>query len=212
MPQIEFHKRRPQDDVPVERIIHYVVKDYRRMFIAYDEQVRRAEKAEQQVYDLKEKNSKLRSQLESNRRGFEKNLQEVRDSRDAALRERTETMEGRLNEALRQNKLLAQAVLDPQQASVLLAKISEPTYLDASDDRLFLAMKQLDVALLKMNTIEMRLSGVEGVYRENYRGEQLDSVLKRFKNAFAKIDSVTMRIEDFFNKLGDVRIRKEDGK
>ena len=52
---IEYHNRKPQDDVPAEVITHYVVKDYRRMFLTYDEMRTRAEKAEAKIIELQEK-------------------------------------------------------------------------------------------------------------------------------------------------------------
>ena len=45
----DFHKRKPQEDIPTDVIIHYIVKDYRRMFLNYDEMKLRAEKAEAKI-------------------------------------------------------------------------------------------------------------------------------------------------------------------
>ena len=37
---VEYHNRKPQNDIPTEVIIHYIVKDYQRMFLTYDEIMR----------------------------------------------------------------------------------------------------------------------------------------------------------------------------
>ena len=42
---------RGQDDVPVERLIHYIVKDYRRMYLDYDELRARVRRAELKVQE-----------------------------------------------------------------------------------------------------------------------------------------------------------------
>ena len=51
---VEYHKTKPQDDIPTDVIIHYIVKDYQRMFLAFDEAKARAEKAEAEILELKE--------------------------------------------------------------------------------------------------------------------------------------------------------------
>ena len=43
---VEYHNRKPQEDVPVDQIIHYIVKDYQRMFLTFNDMKERAEKAE----------------------------------------------------------------------------------------------------------------------------------------------------------------------
>ena len=47
--EIEYEKKIHHADVPTEVIIHYIVKDYQRMFLTYGELERRAEKAEAKI-------------------------------------------------------------------------------------------------------------------------------------------------------------------
>ena len=56
--EISRHHR-GQDDVPVERLIHYIVKDYRRMYLDYDELRARVRRAEQKVQDARDKNYEI---------------------------------------------------------------------------------------------------------------------------------------------------------
>ena len=64
----------PQRDVPKEVIIHYIVKDYQRMFLTYDEMKTRAEKAEAKIKDLTEKHA---SQLSKRDKEIEQLKQEL---------------------------------------------------------------------------------------------------------------------------------------
>ena len=49
---------KPQRDIPVEVIVHYIVKDYQRMFLTYDEVEKRAESAEATIEKLKKEHLK----------------------------------------------------------------------------------------------------------------------------------------------------------
>ena len=50
---VEYRNRKPQEDVPVDQIIHYIVKDYQRMFLTFNDMKERAEKAEAKIEELK---------------------------------------------------------------------------------------------------------------------------------------------------------------
>ena len=211
----EYGTRQPQRDVPVEQIIHYIVKDYQRMYNTFGDMQERAEKAEAKADELKEKLSKARSDNERIRKGFEKNLSEVRASRDAVVQQVTEDLQEQLKQtqeqlkaSVRQNKLLAQAIAEPTQAKEILETLNEPILIASPEDkdRLAIAMKQLEVALLRMNSIEMRLGIVERAMELRYTGEELKNALKRFSNAYGKIDSVTMRLNNFLDMMKDLKI------
>ena len=100
--EFEYHNRRPQDDVPVDLIIHYIVKDYQRMYLTYDEMEKRALKAEATIEELKEKHLK---DLEGKNREI-KNMKMNMESK-----EHVEQMKEKLDTARQQNLVLANAIV-----------------------------------------------------------------------------------------------------
>lgn len=208
--ETQKYRIRPQDGVPTERIVHNIVKDYQRMFNGFHAMRERAEKAEAMVKEYQEKCSKLRSDNDKLRKGFEKNLEEVRASRDAVVKETTEELQERIDALTRQNKFLAQAVIEPEKVDLLLNKLNEPMVFDSNDEILQEAMKQLERALLRMTAIEGRLADVENLAKQrDYTEKEMNHALTKFNKAFDKIDSATRRIENFFDKIGEIRIEKK---
>lgn len=206
--------RRPS--LPTEQVIHYIVKDYRRMYNTYDKVVMRADKAEEESKKWKAKYEEAKSHLEGVRKGYAKNLQEVRESRSAAievvtedLKEQVSILESRLKEQVRKNKLLAQAVVSPENAQSILSEIEEPLIIssDIDKDRLGIAMKQLETIMLRLNSVEMRIQNVERVAKEHYNEDQLKTNLKKFNAAFGKIDSAVLRIENFLERMKNVKVK-----
>ena len=99
--EIEYEKKIHHADVPTEVIIHYIVKDYQRMFLTYGELERRAEKAEAKIAEMKERHSKA---IETR----DKEIKELK--KEIVSQDRAKQLEKELGQAREQNKLLAQAI------------------------------------------------------------------------------------------------------
>lgn len=196
--------------LPKEQVIHYIVKDYRRMFTEFDALRERAEKAEAENEKLKEKNRIIRGDLLKLNEKKKADMQEYKDKvlKDAAnMREDYEMLNARLNDQIRKNKLLVQALAEPESVTSVLASLDEPFIVNTKDgkDRLDKALRELEAVKLRLNSVEMRLWNVEKVVEEHCSEEVVKAYLKRFNAAFGKIDSVMFRIDNFLALMKNVR-------
>lgn len=208
--ETQKYRMRPQDGVPTERIVHNIVKDYQRMFNGFHAMRERAEKAEEMVKEYQEKCAKLRSDNAKLQKDYKKNIEDVRSSRDAVVKDVTEELQERVDFLTKQNKFLAQAVIEPEKVDLLLNKLNEPMAFSSDDEVLLEAMKQLEKALIRMTAIEGRLADVENLAKQrDYTEKEMNHALTKFNKAFGKIDSATSRIENFFDKIGEIRIEKK---
>lgn len=204
--------RTPQRDVPTEKIIHYIVKDYQRMYNGFH-----AMREEKQAYidELLKKLSKKTnaiSRLQSENKILMDRIKEVQASRDAVVREITEDLEEQLEEANRRIALLAQAVTDPDKADSVFLKRCQVRTIETDDDRKWMkkAMAQLEKAMLNFTTIQARLDetyeAMGKALSQQIIGGDADRTYNRFAKVFPKIDSCVSHIEDFFIKVGDIKI------
>lgn len=196
--------------LPKEQVIHYIVKDYRRMFTEFDALRERAEKAEAENEKLKEKNRIIRGDLLKQNEKKKADMQQYKDKvlKDAAnMREDYEMLNARLNDQIRKNKLLVQALAEPESVTSVLASLDEPFVVNTKDgkDRLDKALRELEAVKLRLNSVEMRLWNVEKVVEEHCSEEVVKAYLKRFNAAFGKIDSVMFRIDNFLALMKNVR-------
>lgn len=196
--------------LPKEQVIHYIVKDYRRMFTEFDALRERAEKAEAENEKLKEKNRIIRGDLLKLNEKKKADMQQYKDKvlKDAAnMREDYEMLNARLNDQIRKNKLLVQALAEPESVTSVLASLEEPFIVNTKDgkDRLDKALRELEAVKLRLNSVEMRLWNVEKVVEEHCSEEVVKAYLKRFNAAFGKIDSVMFRIDNFLALMKNVR-------
>ena len=156
MTNIEYHNRKPQKDVPAENIIHYIVKDYRRMFLTYDEMKSRAEKAEAKIVELKEKHHSLISKKN-------KEIEELRNTQDMNQK-KVKELEAQLASIRQQNKLLAQTVLSQNNGMDLIA-LQGLAPIDAKELEKKISI-QLGDALIKLSATEERLSNYQGLLED----------------------------------------------
>lgn len=196
--------------LPKEQVIHYIVKDYRRMFTEFDALRERAEKAEAENEKLKEKNRIIRGDLLKLNEKKKADMQQYKDKvlKDAAnMREDYEMLNARLNDQIRKNKLLVQALAEPESVTSVLASLDEPFVVNTKDgkDRLDKALRELEAVKMRLNSVEMRLWNVEKVVEEHCSEEVVKAYLKRFNAAFGKIDSVMFRIDNFLALMKNVR-------
>lgn len=187
------NQRFPQGDVPTEVIIHYIVKDYRRMFHEYHDMRRRAEKAEAKVVELKEKHH---SQILKK----DKEIDEFK--KESAPLQMIKELKESLNASKQQNRLLAKAVISQNSDEDNKLLFQGMTPVDAKELEKKIG-DQLRDALIKLTSVEERLVNYQDAL-ESIKDEQLaDSVamksfLARIAKAFGKIDSAVKHIENFY--------------
>jgi DNA repair exonuclease SbcCD ATPase subunit len=191
--EFEYHNRKPQDDVPVDLIIHYIVKDYQRMYLTYDEMEKRALKAEATIEELKEKHLK---DLEGKNRVI-KNMKMNIESK-----EHVEQMKEKLDTARQQNLVLANAIVALNKGNGTLTSFQG---LGISIDAKDLEKKvstQLGDALIKLTAVEERLSNcqqlLENCNEINKDAIQIKTLLTKIAKAFGQIDSASKHIENFY--------------
>lgn len=190
---------RPQRDIPTEVIIKYVVKDYRRMFLAFDEMQTRAEKAEAQVRELREKNFMKAANIDGLRKEYKQKLDEVRASRNAEIAAVTDDLREQLDEANRKVRILLQAFDNPE----VLKSLGGMT-LSSTDEKKWMhgCTKQLKKAMMNFDYMETRLDEMRQLM-EDGSTEKFDARLSR---VLAKMDACTDRIGNFLDKVGDIKI------
>lgn len=187
------NQRFPQGDIPTEVIIHYIVKDYRRMFLEYDDMKLRAEKAEAKLDELKEKHH---SQILKK----EKEINELK--KDSVPLEMIQELKESLNASKQQNRLLAKAVLsqNSNEDGKLLFQGLTPADAQKLEKKIG---DQLKDALIKLTSVEERLVNYQDALESIKDGQLADSValksfISRIAKAFGKIDSAVKHIENFY--------------
>ena len=193
---------RPQDEIPVEKIIHYIVKDYRRMFLEFDALENRALKAEAKVAAMREKNLKMSSELGHIRKVYDNKLAEMQKDRDVVVQELMADLNSKLNAANRKNNLLMQALQDPNAINVINTHTID---LDEDKEWMDRAMGQLEKAMLNFVSIESRLYECEKILDNATEDIIKDGIIKRMNKALTKINSCVSHIEDFFTKVGNLK-------
>ena len=191
--EFEYHNRKPQEDVPVDQIIHYIVKDYQRMFLTFHDMKERAEKAEAKIEELMKKHF---TQIE--KRGKEPKSQE-----------KIKQLEEKLDNAQNQNRLLANAILAQNTADGLPGNLSVAMGYPGDIKEVEKKMgTQLSDALVKLNAVEARMVKcmeiLETFNVQNPDSLQLKCFITKFSRNFGQIDSATTHIENFY-KLANGR-------
>ena len=192
------HKMKPQEDVPTEVIIHYIVKDYQRMFLAFDEMKTRAEKAEAEILEMKEIHHK---QIENRVKEIDNLRKEDKD--------RTNKLEEQLAAVQYQNRLLAHAVIsnNSKENGSVLFKGMVPA--DAKELEKKIGV-QLSEALLKLTAAVEKLT----YFQEKLENDELPDVetanmdyfLSKVARTFNKIEASTQHIENFYKLVNGIPI------
>ena len=192
------HIIKPQEDVPTEVIIHYIVKDYQRMFLAFDEMKTRAEKAEAEILEMKEIHHK---QIENRVKEIDNLRKEDKD--------RTNKLEEQLAAIQHQNRLLAHAVISnnsKENGSVLFKGM---VLADAMELEKKIGV-QLSEALLKLTAAVEKLT----YFQEKLENDELPDVetanmdyfLSKVARTFNKIEASTQHIENFYKLVNGIPI------
>ena len=192
------HIIKPQEDVPTEVIIHYIVKDYQRMFLAFDEMKTRAEKAEAEILEMKEIHHK---QIENRVKEIDNLRKEDKD--------RTNKLEEQLAAIQHQNRLLAHAVIsnNSKENGSVLFKGMVPA--DAKELEKKIGV-QLSEALLKLTAAVEKLT----YFQEKLENDELPDVetanmdyfLSKVARTFNKIEASTQHIENFYKLVNGIPI------
>jgi predicted RNase H-like nuclease (RuvC/YqgF family) len=191
--EIEYEKKIHHADVPTEVIIHYIVKDYQRMFLTYGELERRAEKAEAKIAEMKERHSKA---IETR----DKEIKELK--KEIVSQDRAKQLEKELGQAREQNKLLAQAIAS-MNTGINPEKLIYKSVVPVDPDRLEKKFgSQVNDAYMKITAAEERLANyqemLEEAVRQGLDTEQIQPVIEKIRKAFGKIDSAVKHIENFY--------------
>ena len=138
-------------DIPTEVIIHYIVKDYQRMFNDYHALRERAEKAEGKV-------EKLRADKDALEKEYRKKLKECQDARDAIIEECTKGLQRELKEANRKVSVLAQAVMTGNtEEAIHIIRREDTEWMDKALTQLERAHQKLTVAEVRMDVFQKAL-------------------------------------------------------
>ena len=203
--------RRPQDDLPKDVVIHYIVKDYRRMFNEFENM----KTGKQQLIDdlrkkINEKDAKL---LSKQKEIHELRALTKRQERTNANLQQQNTENSQLHKEIkelqRKNVLLAQAVIEPNKA------VLAPVIHTNNEKRWMVnASKQLEKAAQGLIQAEERFVEYEKISEElqekygEYEG--LAQVRKRLSRIISRIESCISHVECFFSLTKDITIA-EDG-
>ena len=192
------YKMKPQEDVPTEVIIHYIVKDYQRMFLAFDEMKTRAEKAEAEILEMKEIHHK---QIENRVKEIDNLRKEDKD--------RTNKLEEQLAAIQYQNRLLAHAVIsnNSKENGSVLFKGMVPA--DAKELEKKIGV-QLSEALLKLTAAVEKLTyfqeKLENDELPDIEAANMDYFLSKVARTFNKIEASTQHIENFYKLVNGIPI------
>lgn len=190
---VEYHNRKPQEDVPVDQIIHYIVKDYQRMFLTFNDMKERAEKAEAKIEELKKK---YFTQIEN--RG-----------KDSKSQEKIKQLEEKLQNAQQQNRLLANAIIAQNTGDGLPGNLSQAMGYPGDIKEVEKKMgSQLSDAFVKLNAVETQMVKcmeiLETFNVQNPDSLQLKCFITKFSRTFGQIDSATTRIENFYKLVNGI--------
>ena len=205
---------RPQDLIPVERIIYYIIKDYRRMYDSFFKMERERDNAVELAKKANDRREKTSVRVESLKKEVERLnscIKDVRESRDAVVEAATSDLEERLAEANNRIRLLAQAVVEPGKPDSVFLKSCVVHTMESDDDRKWMdkAMKQLEKAAMALLAVEARMVQCEELLKECQQGESVEKALKNHTKALSKINTVVSHIECFFDKVGDIKLGDE---
>ena len=198
MKNIEYQDRKPQKDVPTEKIIHYIVKDYRRMFLTFDELKSRAEKAEAKIVELKEKHHSR----------ILKKDQEIEDLKNTNLQEMNhiKELEEQLAFTRKQNNMLVQSDLTKNNGMGLIA-LQALVPIDKKELEKKIGV-QLGDALIKLSATEELLSNYQKMLEDAIAQGKESEYTKIFKikanKCFGKIESAVKHIENFYKLVNGV--------
>jgi len=217
--KVEQKRTRPQDDVPIEVIIHYIVKDYRRMFNKYEKITPTLIQLRETIKDLKHKlNQKQVEQMSDEKQknvmqGMMKNAEMARKTiseltfeRDH-LKQKVERLTAQMEDIRSSRSAVVEAVTDDLQqkldeANKRIKLLAQAVVEPSKADSVFLQQctvhtietdedkKWMDGAMKQLEKAAMKLLAVE---------ERLLKVEETIKDSVTGID-----VTKAFKNLGKV--------
>ena len=211
----DYSKHSPQKDVPVEKVIHYIVKDYRRMFNEHEAlraKIKEKENERQSYIDellrtLTKKSHTITAQ-QNEIAILKKQIKEIERERDSEMHEENKELRMQLEEANRKIELLAKVIAEPEKIDGTLLQKTKAHIIETEDDKKWMAgaMKQLEKAAMKLISLEERLITCEKMFQDVTNTEEREKILNKIRNGLGKINSAVSHIECFFDKVGDISI------
>jgi hypothetical protein len=196
------HKhRKPQADVPVEVIIHHIVKDYQRMFLAFDEAKARAEKAEAEILELKEKHYKELLNRDKEIANRDREIEKLKKLLESKTAKKNDELEEKLTEAMQQNRRLDHALItqDRNEDARILFKGMIPADAEELKEKMG---DQLSNAILKLEVIEDSISYIKEQIETNtlpdIDAENMDYFLMKVQRALERIEGAKSNIDNFY--------------
>lgn len=203
---------RPQDDVPMDIIIFYIVKDYRRMFNTYDKLLKKKEKLEEKVRKMADSNSKQNSDATALINKYKKALAEAKESRSSVVEAVTDDLQQQLKELKERNEILAQALAGAGVNSGNTRIINRTIELSLPAEREWMkrSLQQLNEADIKLNNAIQRLElyqeYAEKSAKEGILEDDAKRIFKKIGQSLSRIDSAIDHISMFFLKVGDIEL------
>ncbi len=199
--------KRPQDSVPTEKIIHYIVKDYRRMYNTYQALLDKLHESETKLKGMQEKYVKQNSNYQATIEKYKAALHDAKTSRTAVVESVTDDLREEVKELKRRNGLLLQALSSPK--STIPADITIAT----GDEQMKRAMKILEKVNEKLSGAIKRLELYESyINRADVQAVlpvDAATVVKKMKKSMTKITSATDQIDAFFGKISGNMVLNE---
>lgn len=201
--------RKPQ--LPTELVIHYIVKDYQRMFEERDSFLARIAKAQKKVEELEDKNYKLRKNSEKQSTAYEERLQKA--AKEIAAKDKElEELRSLTTEMQRQIKKLTEVIADPVKKAELLDELIHPRVI-GKDDMKWVddSLRQLQKANEKLEVVEQWCAEFHGLLEmaveKGMDSGVIHSAIGRLPKVFNKTNSALQRIDNFFKIVGSIEMK-----
>ena len=204
--------RKPQ--LPTELAIHYIVKDYQRMFNERESYLERIQYAQKELVKQEDKTYKARRELETLKSTYKDKLQKAQkevEEKDEALKQ----MSTELAEANGKIQKLIEVLVDPSKKEEVLADVLRPRIVGKKDlEWIAESLRQLQKANERLTLSEGRLREsyeiLKKVERVSYDIGEVKSAVGRLPKVFSRIDSALQRIDNFFKIVGAIKVEKDE--
>ena len=224
----KFHHIPPQANIPTEVIIHYIVKDYRRMYQQFDDFERRANDAESQFDYLTKRAENAEAKVEQltlraekaeamyeelsnqkNEKSIKKEKVEKLQNQVQEQQDEIKLLKDKLEKIKKQNMFLAQAIVsqlnDEDQKPQLIQGLTlsvDPKELEKKIGT------QLGDAYMKLTSIEQKLNiSQEAIETFSYlygNSSEMKMLKGNIVASIGKIESAVKHIDNFYKLVNGI--------
>ena len=204
---------RPQDEIPRNRLIHYIVKDYRRMYNNYDVILTKGKEQDAEIKKMQKEMQEAQRDWNKERDKYKKIITDLQNSRKAVVDAVTDDLQAQVKELQRQNRHLAEAIIKSTKTEgpVRVVKLTADMASPAEREWMKRAAKQLDMASNDLSTAKERLEscteGIQKAFEEEIIAEDVKKLLKKYTSTLSKIEAATNHIGVFFEKIGGIEFK-----